>query len=138
MHDRERNEKTAGERAILVSVLLPDRKLEDEPLNELEGLATTAPKAMVIKDTLIRVDTGGIKVDMVIKADMAEIKVDMVTKAEIKVVMVVTKDMPIKEDTVVILITIITDRRIIIHMVIKEIRAVIVIAVRLVVHAAVL
>lgn len=47
MHDRERTEKAAGERAILVSVLLPGRKLDEEPLAELEGLATTAGAKVV-------------------------------------------------------------------------------------------
>lgn len=47
MHDRERSQKAAGERAILVSVLLPGREFEDDPLNELEGLATTAGATVV-------------------------------------------------------------------------------------------
>lgn len=47
MHDRERSEKAAGERAILVSVLLPGKEFEDDPLNELEGLATTAGAIVV-------------------------------------------------------------------------------------------
>lgn len=47
MHDRERSEKTEGERAILVSVLLPGQVYESDPLNELEGLATTSGAIVV-------------------------------------------------------------------------------------------
>lgn len=47
MHDRERSEKTEDERAILVSVLLPGQVYEDDPLNELEGLATTSGAIVV-------------------------------------------------------------------------------------------
>lgn len=47
MHDRERKQKAAGERAILVGVLLPGRELEEDPLDELEGLATTAGATVV-------------------------------------------------------------------------------------------
>ncbi|MEC9094548.1 MAG: GTPase HflX [Planctomycetota bacterium] len=47
MLDREGSSKTAGEKAILVSVLLPGREFEDDPLNELEGLAVTAGAVVV-------------------------------------------------------------------------------------------
>ena len=42
LHDRERGEKAAGERAILVCVLLPGRSSDCDPLEELTGLAKTA------------------------------------------------------------------------------------------------
>ncbi len=42
MYEVERAESVASETAVLVGVLLPDRRLGDEPLAELEGLATTA------------------------------------------------------------------------------------------------
>jgi hypothetical protein len=37
-----RAESVASEAVVLVGVLLPDRNLENDPLEELEGLARTA------------------------------------------------------------------------------------------------
>ena len=42
MHDTERIQSVASERAILVRVILPDQLFEADPLEELEGLAETA------------------------------------------------------------------------------------------------
>ena len=42
VHDRERGESLASETAVLVRVILPNQRFEDDPLEELEGLATTA------------------------------------------------------------------------------------------------
>ena len=42
MQDRERGESLASETAVLVRVILPNQRFEDDPLEELEGLATTA------------------------------------------------------------------------------------------------
>jgi len=42
VYDLNRAESVTSEAAILVEVLLPDRKLETAPLDELEGLALTA------------------------------------------------------------------------------------------------
>jgi len=42
VYEVERAESVASETAVLVGVLLPDRRPGDEPLAELEGLATTA------------------------------------------------------------------------------------------------
>jgi len=47
LHDRERGEKAAGERAILVCVLLPGRSSDCDPLEELTGLAKTAGAIVV-------------------------------------------------------------------------------------------
>lgn len=42
MYEIDRTESVASEAAVLVGVLLPDRPVEESPLNELEGLAATA------------------------------------------------------------------------------------------------
>ena len=42
VHDRERGDSLTSEIAILVRVILPNQRFEDDPLEELEGLATTA------------------------------------------------------------------------------------------------
>jgi GTP-binding protein HflX len=42
VQDRERGESLASETAVLVRVILPNQRFEDDPLEELEGLATTA------------------------------------------------------------------------------------------------
>lgn len=42
MHDRQRAESVASEVAILVRVILPNELFDTDPLDELEGLATTA------------------------------------------------------------------------------------------------
>ncbi|MFW5692842.1 MAG: GTPase HflX [Thermoguttaceae bacterium] len=42
MYELQRAESVASEAAVLVGVLLPDRRTDDEPLAELEGLATAA------------------------------------------------------------------------------------------------
>lgn len=42
MHENERSQRVAREKTILVRVILPEHSYEDDPLEELEGLATTA------------------------------------------------------------------------------------------------
>lgn len=42
MYELDRAESVTGEAAVLVGVLLPDRKSQEPPLEELEGLAETA------------------------------------------------------------------------------------------------
>ncbi len=42
MHERERAESVASEKAILVRVILPNQRFDEDPLEELDGLATTA------------------------------------------------------------------------------------------------
>ena len=42
MHERERAESVASERAVLARLILPDEQIEGDPLEELDGLATTA------------------------------------------------------------------------------------------------
>jgi GTP-binding protein HflX len=42
VHDRDRAQAVDNEVAVLVRVILPEDKLETDPLDELEGLATTA------------------------------------------------------------------------------------------------
>ncbi|MEZ6092112.1 MAG: GTPase HflX [Pirellulaceae bacterium] len=42
MRDEQRIESVASERSVLVRLLLPEQKTEDDPLAELTGLATTA------------------------------------------------------------------------------------------------
>lgn len=42
MYELERAESVASEEAVLVGVLLPERRVGEDPLAELEGLATTA------------------------------------------------------------------------------------------------
>ncbi len=47
MHDEKRGESVASERSILVRVVFPDQPLEDDPLEELYRLATTAGTEVV-------------------------------------------------------------------------------------------
>ena len=47
MHERERAESIASEAAVLARVILPDERFEEDPLEELEGLATTAGTTVV-------------------------------------------------------------------------------------------
>ena len=47
MHERERAESLASETAVLVRVILPNQRFEEDPLAELEGLATTAGTRVV-------------------------------------------------------------------------------------------
>ncbi len=47
MHERERSESVTSESAVLVRVLLPNDRFEEDPLEELEGLATTAGTRVV-------------------------------------------------------------------------------------------
>jgi len=47
VHDRERADSVASETAVLVRVLLPGQRVEEAPLEELEGLATTAGTTVV-------------------------------------------------------------------------------------------
>lgn len=47
MHDRDRAETVASETAVLVRVILPDQSFDSDPLDELEGLATTAGTRVV-------------------------------------------------------------------------------------------
>jgi hypothetical protein len=47
VHQRERTEGLASETAVLVRVLLPNQLFGDDPLEELEGLATTAGTRVV-------------------------------------------------------------------------------------------
>ncbi|MBN2477239.1 MAG: GTPase HflX [Pirellulales bacterium] len=42
VYELDRADSVASEAAVLVGVLLPDRRLDEPPLQELEGLATTA------------------------------------------------------------------------------------------------
>jgi GTP-binding protein HflX len=42
VHERERAESVASEKAILVRVILPNQRFDEDPLEELDGLATTA------------------------------------------------------------------------------------------------
>jgi GTP-binding protein HflX len=42
VYELDRTESVASEAAVLVGVMLPDRRCEEPPLVELEGLATTA------------------------------------------------------------------------------------------------
>ena len=42
MYELSRTESVTSEAAVLVGVLLPDRKSHGQPLEELEGLAATA------------------------------------------------------------------------------------------------
>ena len=47
MHDRQKTEKVKEEVAILVRVLLPDSRVDLDPLKELQGLAETAGALVV-------------------------------------------------------------------------------------------
>ncbi|MHB8862639.1 MAG: GTPase HflX [Pirellulaceae bacterium] len=47
MQERERAESLASESAVLVRVILPNQRFEEDPLAELEGLATTAGTRVV-------------------------------------------------------------------------------------------
>ncbi len=47
MYDTERLQRVAREKTILVRVILPEHSYEDNPLEELEGLATTAGARIV-------------------------------------------------------------------------------------------
>lgn len=47
MHDEKRGESVASEKSILVRVVFPDQPLEDDPLEELYRLATTAGTEVV-------------------------------------------------------------------------------------------
>jgi GTP-binding protein HflX len=47
VHERERVESVASESAVLVRVILPNQRFEEDPLEELEGLATTAGTRVV-------------------------------------------------------------------------------------------
>jgi GTP-binding protein HflX len=47
VHDEKRGESVASERSILVRVVFPDQPLEDDPLEELYRLATTAGTEVV-------------------------------------------------------------------------------------------
>lgn len=47
MHDPERAQSVASERAVLVRVILPDETFDGDPLDELAGLATTAGAKVV-------------------------------------------------------------------------------------------
>ncbi len=47
MHERERAESIASETAVLARVILPNHRFDDRPLEELEGLATTAGTTVV-------------------------------------------------------------------------------------------
>ncbi len=42
MYDKERSTGVSSENAVLVRVILPGQQFDDDPLDELEGLATTA------------------------------------------------------------------------------------------------
>ena len=48
MHEIERSQSLTSERAILIRVILPDQTVEDDPLEELRGLATTAQAEVVM------------------------------------------------------------------------------------------
>ncbi len=48
MHEIKRGESLTRERAILIRVILPDQKVEQDPLEELRGLATTAQTEVVM------------------------------------------------------------------------------------------
>jgi GTP-binding protein HflX len=45
--ERERSQKLADEKSVLVKLILPDTELDGEPLDELDGLATTAGTTVV-------------------------------------------------------------------------------------------
>ena len=47
MHERERGQAIESEKAVLVRILMPDQPYEDDPLAELDGLATTAGAEVV-------------------------------------------------------------------------------------------
>ncbi|MBW3597047.1 MAG: GTPase HflX, partial [Planctomycetes bacterium] len=47
MYETERSQSVAREKTILVRVVLPEHPYEDEPLEELEGLASTAGARIV-------------------------------------------------------------------------------------------
>jgi GTPase len=47
VHERERAAGVASESAVLVRVILPDQRFEDDPLEELEGLAKAAGTTVV-------------------------------------------------------------------------------------------
>ena len=47
MHDIERSQSLTNERAILIRVILPDQTVEQDPLEELRGLAETAQSEVV-------------------------------------------------------------------------------------------
>ncbi len=47
MHERERAESVASEKSILVRVILPNQRFDEDPLEELDGLATTAGTEVV-------------------------------------------------------------------------------------------
>ncbi len=48
MYDTERSQSVTSERAILVRVILPEDTVEDDPLQELQGLAETAQTEVVM------------------------------------------------------------------------------------------
>jgi GTP-binding protein HflX len=48
VHEIERSQSLTSERAILIRVILPDQTVEDDPLEELRGLATTAQAEVVM------------------------------------------------------------------------------------------
>ncbi|MBC8354045.1 MAG: GTPase HflX [Planctomycetes bacterium] len=47
MYDQERSAGVSSENAVLVRVILPGQQFDDDPLQELEGLATTAGTTVV-------------------------------------------------------------------------------------------
>ena len=47
MYDLERSQSVASERAIVIRVTLPEQTVEEDPLEELSGLATTAKTEVV-------------------------------------------------------------------------------------------
>ena len=47
LHEIERSDGVASEKAVLVRVILPDQIVGDEPLDELAGLAKTAGTRIV-------------------------------------------------------------------------------------------
>lgn len=47
MHERERRESAVSETAVLVRVILPNQRFEEDPLEELEGLARTSGTRVV-------------------------------------------------------------------------------------------
>lgn len=51
MHEIERTQSLTSERAILIRVILPDQTVDEDPLDELRGLAKTAQTEVVMEMT---------------------------------------------------------------------------------------
>lgn len=85
MHDEKRGESVASEKSILVRVVFPDQPLEDDPLEELYRLATTAGTEVV--DEMVQRRSVPDKTTFFGKGKVAELK-QMVEQTSADVVIV--------------------------------------------------